>query len=133
MFAKFLHKIVGRCHIVGECAVCLVAFGFALGLVNGKCAYVVGCRCCHFDGDVLGCRYAAIDTKLIFKKTRWIEILGYSTGCFGCLACVIYIFDKQKTITQLAGMARYYNTRGCYRLMYFEGTDSLILILIYNR
>lgn len=34
---------------------------------------------------------------------------------------------------QLAGMVRYYNPRGYYRLMYFEGTDSPILILIYNR
>lgn len=58
---------------------------------------------------------------------------GHSTGAFVYLVCVIYIFDKQKTIMQLAGMVRYYNPRGYYRLMYFEGTDSPILILIYNR
>ena len=87
---------------------------------------------------------ASFKAKVAISTLKPLRVLAM-IGIGSVLAVLFYFIGIPQKITGvLSGMKgivpgflfawyAFYNTRGCYRLMYFEGTDSPILILIYNR
>ena len=87
---------------------------------------------------------ASFKAKVAISTLKPLRVLAM-IGIGAVLAVLFYFIGIPQKITGvLTGMKgivpgllftwyAFYNTRSCYRLMYFEGTDSPILILIYNR
>ena len=87
---------------------------------------------------------ASFKAKVAISTLKPLRVLAM-IGIGAVLAVLFYFIGIPQKITGvLTGMKgivpgllftwyAFYNPRGCYRLMYFEGTDSPILILIYNR
>ena len=87
---------------------------------------------------------ASFKAKVAISTLKPLRVLAM-IGIGAVLAVLFYFIGIPQKITGvLTGMKgilpvflfawyAFYNPRGYYRLMYFEGTDSPILILIYNR
>ena len=87
---------------------------------------------------------ASFKAKVAISTLKPLRVLAM-IGIGAVLAVLFYFIGIPQKITGvLTGMKgivpgflfawyAFYNPRGYCRLMYFEGTDSPILILIYNR